>query len=199
MIHPFTAVRRVSETIGDGVFATHPIPRGTIVWTQDALDSVYSRESVRHLSPPVLALLDHFAHIDEKGQFVLCWDAGKLVNHSCTPSLRGVGTWFQVARRDIAPGEEITCDYAECNIQQPLECRCGQGDCRGAVHADDLLKYAEGWDEEAEQLLRLLTSVEQPLWPYLLDLPQVLSYLEGNAALPSFRALHSVGTADEHP
>lgn len=192
-------MRRVSEEIGDGVFATRAIPRGTIVWTQDVLDSVYPAAALGSFTPPILKLLEHFAHIDEKGQFVLCWDAGKLVNHSCTPTLRGVGTWLQIARRDIAPGEEITCDYAECNIQSQLDCRCGQNGCRGRVHANDLLTYADSWDAEAEELLRMLSSVDQPLWPYLLDAPQVLSYIEGHATLPSFRELHSVGSADEHP
>jgi hypothetical protein len=196
VIHPSTRVARVSDLIGDGVFATAPIPKGTIVWTQDVLDRVYPMEATKDLPPAILALLDHYAHINENGQYVLCWDSGKLINHSCSPTLRGVGTWFQVARRDIEAGEELTCDYAECNIQQQLHCRCPGTACRGAVHAEDLLRFASEWDSEALGLLGLISEVDQPLWPYLLDEREVRAYVEGRVPLPSFRALYSAGMND---
>lgn len=196
VIHPSTRVARVSDVVGDGVFATVRIPKGTIVWTQDALDRIYPLEESRRLEPAIFSLLDRYAHINEKGHYVLCWDSGKLINHSCDPSLRGVGTWFQVARRDIHPGEEITCDYAECNLQRQLRCHCPGVACRGAVHADDLLRFATQWDEEALALLSLVPEVDQPLWPYLLDARQARAYVEKRIPLPSFRALYSAGMND---
>lgn len=196
MIHPSTRVARVSDVVGDGVFATARIAKGTIVWTQDALDRVFPVEAPKSLPPAILAQLERYAHIDENGQYVLCWDSGKLINHSCSPTLRGVGTWFQVARRDIEAGEEITCDYAECNLQEQLHCHCPGTSCRGAVHADDLLRFASTWDEEALTLLALVPEVEQPLWPYLLDEPKARAYVEKRTPLPSFRALYSAGMND---
>lgn len=64
-------------------------------------------------------------------------------NHSCDPSCLIAVHWPQdtgralsatlVARRDIAPGEELTWDYAQTeaySIAAP-ECRCGSANCRG--------------------------------------------------------------------
>lgn len=191
MIHPHTQVVAVSDVVGLGVIATSPIPRGTIVWTQDALDRVWDPGEVGRLSAPTLQLLERYAHLDERGRFVLCWDAGKLINHSCEPTVRGIGAWFQVARRDIAPGEAITCDYAECNITDDLACLCGSPGCRGSVSGRDLLRFAEEWDTEARLLLGDVARVEQPLWPYLLLPEEAQAMLEGHLPLPSFRALYA--------
>jgi uncharacterized protein len=193
VIHPATRVVRVSSEVGDGVMATAFIPRGTIVWTQDSLDRVFEPDVVELLGKQYRSLLDHYAHIDEQGRYVLCWDAGKLINHSCDPTLRGVGTWFQVARRDIAPGDEITCDYAECNVTEALSCLCKAPSCRGEVHGRDLLRFFPEWDKEAQELLPLLKTVEQPLWPFLLDQREVDDYLS-RGALPSFSSLYAGAT-----
>lgn len=191
MIHPQTQVVTVSNAVGLGVIATARLPRGTIVWTQDALDRVWEPSDVERLPSAARQVLERYAHVDERGRFVLCWDAGKLINHSCEPTLRGIGTWFQVARRDIEVGEAITCDYAECNIADDLRCLCGSPRCRGAVNGRDLLRFAEDWDAEARLLLDLVAGVEQPLWPYLLSPEEARAMLNGDLPLPSFRALYA--------
>lgn len=60
-------------------------------------------------------------------------------NHSCDANL-----WMQdevtlVARRDIAPGEEVTVDYATYTADKPwrMACRCGASLCRVIVTQDD--------------------------------------------------------------
>jgi D-alanine-D-alanine ligase len=62
------------------------------------------------------------------------------LNHSCDPNV-----WLEgldlVARRTIAPGEEIRVDYATYgnNILAPFDCHCGAASCRGRVREDDHL------------------------------------------------------------
>jgi hypothetical protein len=68
-------------------------------------------------------------------------------NHSCDPSAwvlyEGEGTWL-VARRDIAAGEEITCDY-NINIAGGTSwpCHCGARKCRGETLGDFFLLPVE--------------------------------------------------------
>jgi uncharacterized protein len=193
VIHPRSSVRFVSAEIGDGVFATQRIPRGTIVWAQDRFDRVLEPAEIEALDRALRELVFHYAHVDAKRNYVLCWDAGKLMNHSCDPAVRGIGSWMQVARRELEEGEEITCDYAECNIEEPLDCRCGASACRHQVRARDLVTHAAEWDAEARALLADARRVEQPLWPYLLDREEARALLWELSPLPSFRALYAFG------
>lgn len=189
MILPHTQVRVVSETIGEGAFAGEVIPRGTIVWTQDVFDQVWSPADADRLPGSQRAVLERWAHLDQSRNYILCWDAGRLVNHSCEPTLRGVGPWFQVARREIQPGEQLTCDYGECNINPGLDCECGQAGCRGRIHSSDLMRFGDAWDAEAAELLGLLSQVSQPLQDFLLDPGQLRAWQEGKESLPSFRSV----------
>jgi len=52
-----------------------------------------------------------------------------------------------VARRDIAPGEAITLDYATYSdeIMTPFECECGSPLCRKLIRGTDFL---EDWVAE---------------------------------------------------
>jgi hypothetical protein len=62
------------------------------------------------------------------------------INHSCEPNawLDGLDV---VARFDIAPGEEITLDYATFynELMPSFECSCGEPTCRGTITGEDLL------------------------------------------------------------
>jgi len=62
----------------------------------------------------------------------------KPINHSCDPNawLDGLNL---VARRPIAPGEQITVEYATfCgDDMQPFACTCGTSACRGTIRGDD--------------------------------------------------------------
>jgi len=63
-------------------------------------------------------------------------DPLRFTNHSCRPNavLRiRQGRVEIYAMRDIAPGEEITCDYGETHHEGKLTCRCGAPGCRGAL------------------------------------------------------------------
>lgn len=61
-----------------------------------------------------------------------------FLNHSCEPNAGVMGNIVFVAMRDIAPGEEITIDYAMIDDGDfTLECRCGASSCRGTISGRD--------------------------------------------------------------
>ena len=166
MIHPAAELRFISPAIGYGVFATQPIPRGTFLWVLDAFDRILTPAERLALPPPLRAIVDRYASQAPDGQFVFCWDFGRYMNHSCEPNSRGIGDAFEVAVRDIAAGEELTCEYGTLNLLQPLPCRCGAPTCRGEIRADDPQRHFERWDREARDAFALAGTVPQPLLPF---------------------------------
>jgi uncharacterized protein len=75
------------------------------------------------------------------------------LNHSCEPNLWWTDAHTLSARRDIAAGDELTCDYSTC-IADPeflLRCHCGSYRCRQMVTGDDWQipelqgAYADHW------------------------------------------------------
>ena len=131
MIHPDTHLEVIHEDVGLGVRASADIPRGTLLWVRDALDVVLTGHEVRALPVRLRAQAERLGYQDSAGRTIVCWDAGKNVNHACAPAMRGVGHDAMIAVRDIAAGDEITCDYAECNLQEVLTCLCGAPTWRG--------------------------------------------------------------------
>lgn len=63
-------------------------------------------------------------------------DPLRFTNHSCRPNavlrIRQGRVEFY-AMRDIAPGEEITCNYGETHHEGRLACRCGAPGCVGRI------------------------------------------------------------------
>ncbi len=111
MLHPHTELRFINEQIGHGVVATPLIPRGTITWVRDDLDQAFCIEQVKSMAPVYRDIIAKYCFVDAKGNFVLCWDLARYINHSCDPTCRSAGYDFEVAVRDIHPGEELTDDY----------------------------------------------------------------------------------------
>jgi hypothetical protein len=62
-----------------------------------------------------------------------------FINHSCAPNLGFTSPITLVALRDVAPGEELTFDYAMTDATPTLEmdCDCRTSACRGRVRSDD--------------------------------------------------------------
>lgn len=167
MIHPATEVRRVSTEIGYGLFATAPIPRGTITWVLDALDIRMTSEQVAALPAAYQPLVERYAFLDAKGRHILCWDFGRFMNHSCEPTTTSIGTLCDVALRDIAPGEQLTCEYAMLNLTESVTCHCGANKCRGTIRANDLLRLAPTIDATAKALVKDIGHENQPLLPFM--------------------------------
>lgn len=187
MIHPDTELRFISDAIGWGVVAARPIPRGTITWARDEFDLVLPPERVVALPPHYREIVDRYAYVSPGGDYVLCWDFGRYVNHSCQPTSRSLGPDVEVAVRDIEPGEQLTSDYGELNLGESLECRCGVVECRGIVRRDDTLRLWLEWDGAVRDTLPSVRRVEQPLWPFVLEPARLEAILVGRLPLPSSR------------
>ena len=163
MVHPDTELRFVSDVVGVGLFATRPIPLGTIVWVQDDLDVVLEAERVAALDPQRRAYVDTYAYRDQLGRYVLCWDHGRFVNHSFHANCMGTAWQLEVAIRDIAIGEELTDDYGTLNLDEPFDAVPEAGTDRERALPDDVLRYADRWDESVVAALRHHDDVDQPL------------------------------------
>jgi hypothetical protein len=169
MLHPHTELRFINEQIGYGVVATHFIPRGTITWVRDDFDQAFSLAQVERMAPIYREIVAKYCFVDSRGDFVLCWDLARYINHSCDPSCRSAGYDFELAVRDIYPGEELTDDYGSLNLEYDFRCACTAAACRKIIHPDDLLTYAEQWDQIVAEPFRLIPTVAQPLWPLVKD------------------------------
>ena len=126
---------------GWGSFATTRIPAGTTVagfggW-------VVTRETLATFSEDRQG---RSIQIDEDLYLVSddTPEPGDMLNHSCEPSCGLVGTQLLVAMRDIGPGEELTFDYATCDVSDydEFRCACGEPACRGVVTGRDWLDPA---------------------------------------------------------
>lgn len=126
---------------------------------------LYARTAIaageRLIDPPYrLRLMSHqeFAGLDaETRAWVLKWclgwpdgymvpensDAltlGWFLNHSCAGNVGFNELGEVVALRAVPPGEELTYDYALCDVTiDPLieHCSCGSADCRGRISGLD--------------------------------------------------------------
>jgi hypothetical protein len=188
MIHPQTALRFIDPIVGFGVIATKRIPRGTITWARDRMDSVMTEAEVTELGPLFRAQLDRFSFIDGAGLHVLCWDIARYVNHSCEAACLAPGFDFEIAVRDIEAGEQLADDYGTLNLTEPFECACGSKACRKIIQPDDHVRLADRWDAQVEAAFPDIGRVEQPLWPLLHRPDDVKAVLEGRAPYPSCRA-----------
>jgi len=102
---------------GMGLFAVEFIPRGTPIWRfQTGFDQEFSPEQCA--AWPLLAreYLRWFGFVSKaNGHVVLSGDHACFMNHSAAPNTGArpdaTAPITTVALRDIAAGEEITCDY----------------------------------------------------------------------------------------
>jgi len=169
MLHPHTELRFINAQIGYGIIATQFIPRGTVTWVRDDFDQAFSLAQVERMAPLYRDIVAKYCFVDSRGDFVLCWDLARYVNHSCEPSCRSAGYDFELAVRDIHPGEELTDDYGSLNLEYDFCCACATAACRKTIHPDDLITYAEQWDQIVAEPFRLMPAVAQPLWPLIKD------------------------------
>jgi hypothetical protein len=185
VIHPHTELRPIDDVIGLGVFATRRIPKGTIVWTLDALDQKLTPEQLARLGPAYRKLVERYAYPNEDGHWILCWDLGRWVNHSCEPNALSTGWEFDLAVRDIEEGEQITNDYSALNLEAGFVCLCGEASCRKRIRPSDFESLAPHWDERVRSAGALAASVEQPLWQWISNKTAVRAAFANPAKIPS--------------
>ncbi len=164
MIHPDTALAYINDEIGYGVVATKFIPQGTITWVLDDLDRKFEPSYLQSLDPMMQKLLVKYSYRDYQGAYILCWDIARYVNHSFDSSMIGTAYNFELAARDIYPGEELTDDYGYFNLDEPFGCLQEPGDARTTVMPDDIWYYYAEWDWKAAKAMQTLLTVDQPLW-----------------------------------
>jgi len=149
---------RTTADKGQGVFATRWSKVGEIVM----VGVIEGRIDRNH------------SHATQVGpeEFVQLGGLNAKVNHSCSPNcgvrVNASGAPDLVAREPIAPGTEITFDYAMRNYSVehfPGRCCCGSTGCRGTV---------TGWkDLPAERK----AAYGELVAPYLLEVDAGPSYV----------------------
>ena len=162
MIHPKTELRFISNDIGHGVVATAFIPAGTITWALDNLDREFSPDTFKGMDALYQNILETYTFRNNNGNLVLCWDNGRYVNHSFNSNCLSTAYDFEIAVRDIHPGEQLTDDYGYLNISKPFR-GIDEGTKRKVVYPDDLLKYSKVWDKKLLKVFNRIPQLEQPL------------------------------------
>jgi D-alanine-D-alanine ligase len=133
--------RRGDASVGFGIFADVAIAAGEVVFAgEERGQRIVTRGHVEgRWSAAAMDDFQAYAYPLSEEVFIL-WDrdpgAWAPQNHSCDPNTRYRGLDV-VALRDIAAGEELTFDYADCYNEAitPFACKCGSANCRGWVAA----------------------------------------------------------------
>jgi uncharacterized protein len=138
---------RQSSIQGKGGFAIRPIRKGTriIEYTgqrisHDEADKRYDDGGMgRHHT--FLFSIDKSTVIDA----AVDGNEARFINHSCAPNCEAIDEKKRIyieAIRDIAPGEELTYDYAyerdgteDEEWERIYVCKCGAPTCRGTILA----------------------------------------------------------------
>src|SRR5262245_14008058 len=107
----------VSPIHGIGLFAAEHIAKGTVTWRfVEGFDLRLRESEVAALSSAAREQVLKYAYFDEQlGVYELCSDDARFFNHADQPNtasmMPSTGGHIDVATRDIAIGEELTCDY----------------------------------------------------------------------------------------
>jgi uncharacterized protein len=110
---------------GLGLFAVEPIPKGTPVWRlAPGFDREVPAREVAALPPLAQEHTRWFSWVNrDNGRAVLSGDHACFMNHSPTPNTGmapdAAPADTTVALRDIAAGEELTCDYFAFDADAP--------------------------------------------------------------------------------
>ncbi|HTD23088.1 MAG TPA: SET domain-containing protein [Terriglobales bacterium] len=160
-------IAKPSHAHGLGLFATEPIPTGTVIWHPCCRCPVFSRRELSLLSVTQIQQLDEYGYYLEDGSVILPCTLAFLLNHSCDANVLDYGLDFGIAIRDIAAGEEILCDYRTF-LSDPgwkVDCRCGSPHCSRTI--SPALPLPDGlvdlWTVKTLYALQFLHRVHQPL------------------------------------
>ena len=113
LVHTFIAP---SPIHGIGLFAAEFIPAGSRTWElSPSMDLIVPKAEVSKLSPPARERFLHYAYLNSKDAYVLCFDDARFYNHGLPPNTKFVDgdIPYEVSTRDIEEGEELTINYSE--------------------------------------------------------------------------------------
>jgi len=103
-----------SRIAGVGLFAGSDLPAGTKIWQfTDGVDWRMSAAEVCAFPEPYQGRLRHYLYREPSGIYVLCGDNAKFMNHQPVANCTDTDDKFTVTLRDVAAGEELTCNYFE--------------------------------------------------------------------------------------
>jgi SET domain-containing protein len=129
-------VVKAPEKGGYAVLACEPIAAGELVavWS----GRIVTTEELERLEP---AFRQHSVQVED-GLFLTSLtpnEGADYINHCCDPNVGLSGQIALLAMRAIAPGEEITFDYAmtDGSPYDEFPCACGAALCRGRVTGED--------------------------------------------------------------
>jgi hypothetical protein len=145
-------VKFINSTIGHGVFALHPIKRGTLLWTSKCVTSHTIEEAtaiLEALSPTEKKVWLRQTFVLSADPLHICsnpTDPGRYMNHSFNPNSGYASEEMpSVALRDVAAGEELTCDYSGLGSPEWYQNLCNTVGCMSTA---DVVAYAK--DHEGE-------------------------------------------------
>ena len=118
---------------GLGLFAVRPVPRGAPIWRfEPGFDQDFSPARFAALPPPAQRHTRWFSFVRrDDDHVILSGDHACFMNHSPSPNTGAPpGATPPVvtqALRDIAAGEEITCNYYEFDADAPRKLGLASG------------------------------------------------------------------------
>ncbi|WP_273454876.1 SET domain-containing protein [Nevskia ramosa] len=96
---------------GLGVFTPVAIAAGTVVWDLNPdIDWAITPTELEAFPEPFRTRIRHYSYLNVDGVYMFCGDNGKFMNHDNDPNCYEDDT-RTIAARDIAAGEELSCDY----------------------------------------------------------------------------------------
>lgn len=134
----YALAARPSPIAGTGAFALEAIParrkigelRGEAVSVREARRRARAKAAAGE--PIMIVEVSATRAVDAAASA----DVLRHTNHSCAPNafLRIAGGRVEFyALRDVAAGEELTCDYGESHHGGRLRCNCGAPRCTGRL------------------------------------------------------------------
>lgn len=183
MFHPDARLKIVSDRVGYGVYATEFIPKGTITYVKDSLEIVIQEVNLPEYSSAQQDQIEKYSYVQADGSRVLSWDIAKYVNHCCDSNTISTGYGFEIAIKDINPGDQITDEYALFNLSEDMPLHCRKTGCRKFASSDDIYKLSDEWDAKIKGALEQLQKVSQPLIEFMdsSDLEELKMFFKNKA------------------
>ncbi len=113
---------RPSSIHGIGVFTDEPIQKGQVVWVFDPrIDICIPLDEMENFPPAMQEFFHRLTYVEKmngRAMMILCADNAKYMNHSSQPNLLDTEDQLrEYAVRDIAAGEELTCNYYASDLR----------------------------------------------------------------------------------